>query len=249
MERTTTPSPQSFMSQTLVCGAKLHKKAPEKAALLQRLGLVHLFVISGLHILFLDGLLQKLPFLMRFFILFAYGSLTSWSLPLLRAFVSFLFFQFNQKYKLFWSSLDVITLAGVVCLILQPSSFLGLSLPLSWGAALSMKIARHQSSPLSPQLMVYIGLFPLLLPLGPAHPLSLFLNFLLSFPLFLILLPFCFISFLIPSLNFDSLWTKLFVFLEKLSFLMPENHQGSWFSIFWCWLWLAMIYFLARLQK
>ena len=162
-----------FMVSTLVCGETLSRQKPDTLQLLQKLGLVHLFVLSGLHVLFLDSVLRKLPFLLRGFLLFLYGQLTLWSTPLLRAFLAFLFFELNKRQRLFWSTYDVITLSGFLCLLLKPSSLTSLSLPLSWTAALGMYIgSRSKTYGFQKHFIIYVCLFPLLLPLGPAHPLS-----------------------------------------------------------------------------
>ena len=87
-------------------------------------------------------------------------------------------------------------------------------------------------------------LFPLLLPLGPAHPLSILLNSFFSVPLFWLVLPTSLMGFLFPPIQkkLEPFFEAVFSFLEKISFLIPESYEGFWLSLFWSWVYVFLIY-------
>ena len=87
-----------------------------------KLGIIHIFSLSGLHISLIVFLLKKIKcknIIVYLFLLF-FLFLTNFNVSTLRASLSFLFLNINNKYKLDISSLDRLIILACLFLIINP---------------------------------------------------------------------------------------------------------------------------------
>lgn len=235
----------------LLCGKRLPTGEVKKTFL--SLGIIHLMVISGAHLIFLEKIWKLLPSfrfkntLLGFFLL-TYSMSAGLSPPVLRALFSLLLARINRECKLFWSPYVRVQISGLLCLLCQNSWFHSLSLQLSWVA--SMGMSNHQLSRLHSCALTFILILPIVSQWGSLHPLSIIVNWLMTpltscvlLPLSLLTLPFPFLRFLT-----DKLWEW---FLQITNLLRPlmENKgvELSWsLSSFQIWIYIAMTFILLQ---
>lgn len=235
----------------LLCGKRLPAGEIKKTFL--SLGIIHLMVISGAHLIFLEKIWKLLPSfrlkntLLGFFLLI-YSMSAGLSPPVLRALFSLLLARINKDLKLFWSPYVRVQISGLLCLLCQNSWFHSLSLQLSWVA--SMGMSNHQLSRLHSCAITFILILPIVSQWGGLHPLSIIVNWLMTpltscvlLPLSLLTLPFPFLRFLT-----DKLWEQ---FLQITNLLRPlmENKgiELSWsLSSFQIWIYIAVTFILLQ---
>ena len=164
--------------KALICGQRL-PRGPIKQAFVEG-GLIHLMVVSGAHLMFLEKLWIKLPlpFFKKsglFFFLLFYALITQLHPPVVRALFSFFLFQMSRSYKFFWNHPFVTHLSGILCLMCSPQWIHSLSLQLSWLAALAQGTS---SSSFKRAFFTYIIVFPIVSQWQFLHPLTVLINWL-----------------------------------------------------------------------
>ncbi|MFZ4404597.1 MAG: ComEC/Rec2 family competence protein [Pseudobdellovibrionaceae bacterium] len=248
------------ISAALLCGENLEPSRFKQNIL--QLSLIHIFVVSGSHLIFLNWLLKKLhaPSILRICILFCYCGCCQFQAPVTRSFIQLILSQRRTAWLLTPES--IILASGSLCLLLERSWLNSLSLALSWATSLSLVISRTLSSSttnflgqLGQQTGVALCLLGLLKPWSYLHPLALLSNIFLAFPMSLALL----ITSLLSILNsFFIPWhEKLFIFfseiLNQLTTLLPQIVLTNKMQIpiqMWFWLiFLHLFIFLYRLQR
>lgn len=128
--------------EALVCGKSL--PIDNTHHLLQTTGLLHLMVVSGSHLIFLERLLKPmvthfhLPRLIVLMILLGFTLASRAEPPVLRAFISLLLFVLQRKIALGWTPLQQTTISGFITLLFCHDRASYHSLLLSWTAALAM---------------------------------------------------------------------------------------------------------------
>ena len=245
---------QQFTSlySALLCGERLPEGKMKQT--LVAFGMIHLMVISGAHLIFLEKTWNLLPpfqlknFLLTFFLL-TYSISAGLNPPVLRALFSLLLSRINKELKLFWSPYLRVHISGLLCLLCQNSWFDSLSLQLSWIASIGMSNPRL--SRLKSCALTFILILPIVNQWGNSHPLSIILNWVVTplisclfLPLSLLTLPF---PFLRPLT--DQLWG---LFLHTLNSLRPlvENTviELSWsLSSFQIWIYICFSFILFQL--
>ena len=156
-------SPDSELShyyQALICGRRL---PPSEARLaLQHIGVIHLFVVSGAHLLFLSQWLRRLGLDRRgslcVFHLF-YALICHFHPAIFRAWIFSCYGELNRLWKLSLPETHGLLLSCVVTLSFNPEQIHGFSVPLSWLACLGL---RCSSNPFTQSLWVYIFAYPLI---------------------------------------------------------------------------------------
>ena len=207
---------------SLLCGKTLPDEFLMKKVFIS-VGVVHLMVVSGAHLIFIEKTFKILPsFRFKNFILILFLLIYSLSAgfrpPAVRALFSVLIRNCNKKFKMFWSPYIRVQLSGLLCILCQNRWVDSLSLPLSWTASLGM------SNPYLPRwkacVLTYLMILPLISHFGGLSPFSILINWLITplagallLPLSLLTLPF---GFLRPLT--DKIWN---IFLELLKLLTP----------------------------
>ena len=251
LQRVSAEDTWTLVYSAIVCGERLPEGSLKKTFI--SLGIIHLMVISGAHLIFLEkawGLLPPFRFknsLLACFLL-TYSLSAGLNPPVLRALFSLLLSRLNQELKLFWSPYLKVCLSGLLCLLCQGAWFHSLSLQLSWIA--SMGMSNPYFSRLKSCVITFILILPVVSSWSSVHPFSIIINWLLVplagsilLPFSLLLIPFPFIR---PFVNF--LWE---CFLYGLNFLRPlvENQgiQLDWaFSSFGMWVYIALIFIIGE---
>ena len=208
------------LSKALVCAERLPLSYEKN--LIQSFGLAHFFVLSGAHVLFLLQLFKslKLPTRLQILFLSLYLLTCSFSAPVTRAYVDFLFKKGQPKLFAPLRSL-------IVFLLLWPFYSQGGSLlSLSLSSLLALYISEIPSSKSFFELKILMVSTPLYIYLFPFPHLS-FLFIAPLFALFLkyILMPLAFLSLFC---SFAELWLMeaYGLFMEGLSFI--AEHYGLW---------------------
>ena len=239
--------------KALVCGKRL--PYGEMKQLFVKGGLIHLTVVSGAHLIFLESLWLKLPLpkivknggLSLFLTLYALAS--QLNPPVLRALFSFFLFQFSQKWKLFWSPAGITLLSALLCLIHNKDWLNSVSLQLSVLASLLFSLSK---SSLKKSFFIYLFTLPLLNRWQNLHPFSVLINWTLAPIISGFLFPLSFLSpFLSPLYKVsDFFWLKFLKILEGAQFL-PSNSSLIKYQLpeEWTWLYILSIFFLLFVLK
>ena len=234
----------------LVCGERLPEGILKKTFM--SLGVIHLMVISGAHLIFIEKAWNFLPrfrfkntSLVFFLLLYAFSA--GLNPPILRALFSFVMIQINKKWKLFWSPYTRVHISGLLCLLCQHTWVHSLSLQLSWVASLGMvnpRLSRWKSC-----ILTYLLLLPLISSWSNFHPFSIVVNWLIAPLASCVLLPLSLLTLPFPFLRLftDVLWEW---FLQLLYFLKPlTEHRGielAPFSSFALWIYIALLFIVLE---
>jgi hypothetical protein len=233
-----TPSgPHSGDYQSLICGSHLEHDTL-RAELLDA-GLLHLMIVSGSHLLFLERILQKIlarqtktgwviwPLLLLF--TFANGC----EPRIVRALFGVVINRVSDYFQLRWNSPQVVTLAGFVALPFCMNSASVFGLLTSWTAALAVSGFSHHfpwtpqqsrmSRSIALQTRLYLLLAPFLLRMTLPNPTSIIYNVTVAPLLALILFPASLLAFVLPPFVpiTDFLWSILRMLFESCAFLIP----------------------------
>lgn len=237
--------------EALICGQRLPRGSIRQT--FTEGGLIHLMVVSGAHLIFMEKLWMKcpLPFFKKtglFFLIVFYALITHLHPPVVRALFSFFLFQMSHSKKLFWSHPLVTQLSGIFCLIYSPQWISSFSLQLSWLAALAYGIS---SSPLKKAFIIYLVAFPLISQWQFLHPLTVLVNWLLSPIIGFIMLPLSFVTALFSFLQplSDTVWSLIFLILKWISGLLPDLPKPSFFQNAreYIWLYIASVFLLSHI--
>ena len=239
--------------KALVCGKRL--PYGELKQIFVKGGLIHLTVVSGAHLLFLENLYLKLPLpkpiknggLCFFLILYALAS--QFQPPVVRALFSFFLLQFSQRLKLFWSATGRTLLSALFCLIYNKDWIDSGSLQLSVLASLVYSVPK---SSLKKAFFIYLFLLPFLNRWQSLHPLTVLINWILAPVISGLLFP---LSFLSPFLPFlykisDFLWLVFLRLLEGVKFLPADTALIKYqLPEKWTWFYILFIFFVLSAFK
>lgn len=243
---------------SLLCGENITDT--ELKENLIKTSLIHIFVISGSHLILLDELLSilKMPVIVRFFFLSIYSLAVGWQPPAVRALIALgvriLFRRWNWKFPSDLTSL----VAGMATLALFPEWWNSLSLVMSWCAALALcwvsvlKIRNKFSALLISQLAIFLFMSAPLWGLGTLHPLSLLYNLMLAPIVAFLLLPLAFLVSLIHPLLpvFDFVMNAFNIILKIVAEpITMSRGTAPAIALLWGWVFAWHIFFhLLRLR-
>ncbi|MNJ94615.1 Competence protein [compost metagenome] len=242
---------------SLLCGEKITDLNLQKN--LTQTSLVHLFVISGSHLILLDELFSKIamPFFLRFTLLLFYSLTASWEAPVVRALMGLGVRKFHNARGLHFTSDLSVLATGLLTLFLFPSWGDSLSLQLSWAASLALcgpsvfKIRTVYYRILLIQLLVFLFLLPLLWGFGSLHPLGLLFNIFLAPVIAFVLLPLGLVVVILPNLGplFDGVlnFFSMVLFLYSDPIVLPSGTALARTSL-WVWIgFLHLTFYFGRL--
>ncbi len=157
------PETQATLN-ALVCGHNF--ESFQIAHLYTSSGLIHLFVVSGSHLIliykFLEFIFKQINILhskkIIFPVLFLYCAICLFNPPIVRSFLGLLIFDILKQKIKYWPKDYVLLLVGLICLALNPNWMTSLSLQMSWLAALAIEMNRRflgRSNSLLKQLPFY----------------------------------------------------------------------------------------------
>ena len=235
----------------LLCGERLPDGDLKKIFI--SLGIIHLMVISGSHLIFIEKTWSLLPrfrfknLLLTLFLLI-YSMSAGLKPPVLRALFSLLLSKINREMKLFWSPYTRVFISGLLCLLFNNTWVSSLSLQLSWLASLGM--SNHRISKLKSCFLTFIFLLPIISQWGGLSPLSIILNWLITPLVSGLLLPLSFLTLLFPFLHPlpNELWQG---FIHISQYLQPimENYRSelNWsLNFFERWIYICLLSILLQ---
>ncbi len=240
-------SQYSNLYQALCCGATIPQNSPVML-LFRHLGLVHLLVVSGLHLVLIEkaivlalgwaGPVAKKSYLF----LLPFVFICRFQPPVVRAFLQICVGKLNSGFHLFWGRSLLSLISGVIGVVLFPQWLISLSFQLSFGASL---IASLPISNWKKAIAFYIGLSPFLATLGAAHPFSLLVNIALTLITAVPLLVISWTIWFFPPL--ESLLSRLtgviLSILDQVAQWIPLPLQPLRIQLnHWSWAWLLFLF-------
>lgn len=193
--------------QALVCGQSF--AAAKTSELYIASGLIHLFVVSGAHLILIEKMLLKffkrfqfastliLPFLL------AYAIACNLNPPVTRSLIAISVGLLTLKHHLRWPENYKIFITGLLALLFNPAWLTSVSLQLSWLAALVVSINSlyfFDKNVLFRQSVFFFVLAPLLAFFQMPNPLTILMNIIFSPVLEFILFPMGLLVWLVPPL-------------------------------------------------
>lgn len=239
----------------LTCGEKITDKNLQNY--LSKTSLIHIFVVSGSHLILFDQFLGilKIPYFLRFLFLSFYSLCVGWQAPAVRALLGLGLRRALQYPSLNFPSDLLVLLTGILTLFLFPAWWNSLSLLMSWCAALALcvphtlRLKKSWVRALAAQLTILLFMSAPLWGLGSLHPLSVIYNLFLGPVVAYILLPLSVLSLLVPATvqGFDITMT---FFQEVLPHLTDPIEVGKTsmptIGLLWLWIftWHVTLHFL-----
>lgn len=188
--------------EALVCGAQLPSGTAADA--FRKTGLLHLVVVSGSHLIWLEAAMRytlgrrRVANFIIISMLCLFALATRLQPPLVRAGMALVLTGINVRARYGWSHMQITALSGLFSLALFPEWVTSLSLLLSWTAALALAAGSSHESIWQRQSRVYLCMLACLLPLTLPHPLSVPLNVVVGPFLAFVLFPLSAVVWLVP---------------------------------------------------
>ena len=249
LEQLNFDTPLSEIYKALVCGKRLAPGYVKEIFI--KGGLIHLTVVSGAHLLFLEKFWKHLPwpaFLKNqglFIVLILYALVSHLYPPVVRALFSFFLFQLSRSFKLFWNSHLITLLSGILCLIYKPSWIYSFSLQLSLLACFLQNIS---ISSIKKSFFIYIFILPVINRWQALHPLTVLINWAFTPIIGSLLFPLSFLSPFFPPIYMitDFLWSIVLQVLKIMSFFPSQSPIMKWFiPKEGMWLYVSFVYFIV----
>lgn len=217
-------------SAALICGKNFSDK--EKQKLLMKLSLIHIFVVSGAHILLLESFLSfiGLSAFLTYPLLIFYGFCCGLNPPIVRALIAFELKNFSKANNLNWPPLVIGLLSCLVSLAWLTRSGDYLSLLLSVAAAFALSIGKNR---FHQQILIYFFSSLILTGSGLLHPLTIIYNLVLGPIIEFLFVPLA----VLARLHFifaDFFYYLLRVFYwlgEVIAQPIGDNRQNSFYEI------------------
>lgn len=254
-QRLPTETEQHNSLASLVCGEKITDA--ELKQNLQKTSLIHIFVVSGSHLLLFDELLSilKIPVFLRFLFLGGYSLCVGWQAPAVRALLGLIAREFFKQKRFFFPSDIVVLFTGLFTLILFPLWWTSSSLVMSWCAALALclpavlRIKNPWVQSVMSQFAIFFFMSAPLWGIGSLHPLSMLYNLFLAPVVSYVLLPLSFLAvFFSPFLH---MFEKVMIFFEASLAALSEPIETTKttslnISLLWLWvfIWHILFHFL-----
>ncbi len=231
--------------EALVCGQNF--STLEASYLFIASGLIHLFVVSGAHLIFIKKMLSPIDAILphRFFNLFLYTVLfifiaaCQFNAPIVRSFLFLILSAFLKTKKIHWPLNYLVFISGMLTLVFNHQWVSSMSLQLSWLITISFLLQNiffKYAFVLWKHLLSFVFIFPTLLYLQVPQFLLVLTNLILTPFLEFILFPLSLIVWFIPPLYvlFDLLINGLkFVLLKsELTYQFQLSATPTWFSLF-----------------
>jgi hypothetical protein len=220
--------------KSMICGEPLMSHA--WAELLTQVGLVHIIVVSGAHLILIDKFLKllKIPNFLTYFLEIVYCFFTGLQAPVVRAFL------YQIRTSNIKSSVRIIFVIQIA-LCIFPSWIDSISFQMSICACLALNMIELNKSKISILLypiIIQIYLFPFL---KNFSLIAIFTNVFIA-PIYeVLLLTLGFLSFFLPlSMLFDIVAENLFVVCKNLNLNTFSKLQNFDFQSHWVWIFLLI---------
>ena len=185
-------SPYARLYAALICGVNVPDGVAKR--LFVDTGLIHILVVSGAHLIFLERMVLWLPGPVRTAILVLYCWLTDWGAPVVRALVARAARAWTAPRG--WSALETEALASVLTLAIFPPWVFSRSFLMSWLCVLALTAPgpRGWMKTWAEGARVYVFLYPYSL----AAPLTIGWNCLIAPAVGRIMFPAALLAMLVP---------------------------------------------------
>jgi predicted membrane metal-binding protein len=232
--------------ETLVCGKNMQD--PALQLLLTQSSLIHIFIVSGSHFIFLHKILARLmgKSLLAFIPLGLYAMITLCQPPSVRSLLFLMLIEISNRKKLFLSPLILVFISTLLSVAIFPQWIYSRSFLMSVLAALSMAMAseflNHKKNHLEKlfltQCFLYLVMGFCLWGFSALHPLTILLNVTLGPLIGGLLFPLGLFVVVCPWLGgvFDVLLNSLFWILQKTQELLQAESLATPLGILWQWL-------------
>lgn len=205
--------------RAIVCGTPLGFSSFRDE--LRQTGLIHLLVVSGSHVAFLETVLvnasrhfplirHAIPFVL---VIFALANLLE--AVVMRALFSLLLRRFNERFHLSWGEVQILCMAGILAVGFCKGKQSLFSLCLSWLLSLALLELDSPAQPkwkatstdsLLKNVRAYLFVAPGLLSFSLPHPASILCNFVFAPVMGFALFPASLLAFFIPGFTAVSDW-------------------------------------------
>ncbi|MBX2989050.1 MAG: ComEC/Rec2 family competence protein [Bdellovibrionaceae bacterium] len=239
--------------ESLLCGARVREPLLQEQ--LRQNALLHLFVVSGAHLLWLDQWLRRihLPLWCRGGLWVFFSLACGWQPPIVRALVALGARQWGGRWLHGLRPDQESLVAGVATLVLFPAWISSLSLALSWAAALALTLAWGEGwrREWRQGLFLWLCLLPLLAAWSFHHPLGVLINLFLAPVFSVIFLPLGAVCVLFPWFSplFDFLFGAFRHVLGLMPSFQPDAAGGAAPRAEFFWLWLIFLHVLIHLVR
>ena len=250
----------------LVCGQDFQSLADSEIYI--HSGLIHLFVVSGSHLVLIQRtflkfekffedrtqfVAQLLTLIIHSF-LFIYIFICDLNPPIVRSYFFIVVLSFSKKYLLQVSTQNALLIASLCGLILQPHWITSLSYQMSWIAGITLiyidEIYR-QSHLLIKNFLFYMHFYLTMLFLGLPQVVTVLISTAISPLLEYILFPLAFIVYILSDLGplFDVLITVLKFVLNQFELKPFLRDFNSYLVISLNWLLIFALHFFIHVRK
>lgn len=194
-------------------------------------GLIHLLVVSGAHLHFMEGWLKWLPDRSRLWLLGFYCWFTSFGPPVVRAWLRRLCDHLGRRLGASPLQMELVTLLLIIAVC--PGWLWSRSFLMCWLCALALCLP--PLVPKAPNISLSLACYILLFPFCPGTPATILCNIIVTPIVGAILFPMCALAALIPPLTVvtDELWRVLILVLDHFPTAPPAS-----FVFFSHWLFL-----------
>ena len=244
--------------QALVCGKNFSN--PQAAELYISTGLIHLFVVSGAHLILLEKILQKsflkikkISYFFILIILFIYCLACELNPPIARSFISLVISSYLIRRHVRWPMSFRLLIVGLITLVLNPAWANSVSLQLSWIAGLvaainSTYFTKHTA--FFRQSLFFLLLWPMLIYLSVPSNLTILTNLILAPLLEFVLFPLSLLTWFFPKIHFvfDLFIEYLNVLLSALEIKKISQKSLSFSTLSnWGWVFIFLLHFYLHL--
>ena len=234
----------------LLCGSSLNNT--DFTNHLKTQSLIHLFIVSGGHFLFLEKFftILKVPEILKITLLALYNICTGFQEPGTRSICFLLSARFLKKTSLYLRSDQILLLVGVFLPVIFPSYLNSSSFLLSWTAALSLNISSFLFFKFDGFLKIFLTqifitaiLAPWLCAFGNLHPLSILINMIFGPYIIVILFPLSGVIILISDFAplFEHSISLLNLCLSQTANLFIVGHSTK-IPILYFWAYLIFLH-------
>lgn len=223
-------------------------------------GLIHLFVVSGAHLILIEKMLNKFKQRQTYIlaVLIIYGFICNLNAPVVRCLLAFTLNAFFHGKNIKWPAHFKLLIIGFLSLSFNYNWICSLSLQMSWIAAFLVVLGEHfykESSILFKQSLFYITLLPTVIFFQIPSPVVILLNIVLAPVLEFILFPLglviWFFNFLYPLFDLLILFFKSILRHLELDFQIQDYEMPPNLIFYnWCLIFtLHAVFHLAHVYK
>ena len=219
-------------------------------------GLIHLFVVSGAHLIVLQKIYDRLAMgrarNLFFAMLFIYAGACEFNSPVTRSLIAIYLMSFLVSKHLYWPKHFCLLLVGLLTLLIEAQWLQSISLQLSWLAAFVVTVNQdffREKSFLFKQSLYFFALMPILIYMQVPSPLVIIINIIFTPLLEFLLFPLGLLVWVFPRIYpiFDCLIELLKWVLLKIDLQWQFQSQLPPQSlIIFNWFFIFTLHFIAH---